>query len=178
MAVLSVIGESNFSVIGIVMILVALVTMVSWLLLCGCCGKNSGDNKQGAENVEPMSVCSPPPPYYPAEITGQQCIPLAGSACNAALQNLTPTSPPPTDCSPSTISPQTEVPPTIAEMQCPEVACLETSSICTPVGLSKVDINMESVAQGQSALDTLAEIPSITSHFELPKVDLSKIRRS
>ncbi|KRZ10970.1 hypothetical protein T11_6245 [Trichinella zimbabwensis] len=48
-----------------------------------------------------------------------------------------------------------------------------------PVAANKVDLKMENlehintfqkVSQDQSALDTLAEVPSITSRYELPKI--------
>ncbi|KAL1246174.1 E3 ubiquitin-protein ligase TRAIP [Trichinella spiralis] len=85
--------------------------------------------------------------------TQQQSIPtLAAPQCHITVSMPPPVSPPPME------SPASDALSVVTETLSPEA----TSA---PATVNKVDLEMQSWAQGESALDTMANVPSITRSY-------------
>ncbi|KRZ04715.1 hypothetical protein T11_9413 [Trichinella zimbabwensis] len=152
-----------FQVFGVVITLAATTAL---LMLCGWCKKKKHDGQQSASSTDKVETCVPSAPDNPDECQTVKDIPMVIPDYNAAKPIPTPASAPSVVCPPSEDLTFTTETPTKAVP-------------AAPVAANKVDLKMESWAQGQSAMETLAEVPSITSNYQFQtKVNHNRITKA
>ncbi|KRX11829.1 hypothetical protein T07_11616, partial [Trichinella nelsoni] len=111
------------------------------LVLCGWCSKKEGDgNKQAAppRSPQPLYPCYPPGQVYPQQMGVQRFMPMP-------VPNYTAGPSPPI------------LTPFPAAASAPPTASVESED--------GVDPELEDMAKGQSARDTMADVPSIKDHL-------------
>ncbi|KRZ53229.1 hypothetical protein T02_12162 [Trichinella nativa] len=121
------------------------------ITLAGACAnkdKSEDENAPTPEMLQSENDCSRTcTPYTP-----QQSIPtLAAPQCHIAVPM------PPPVILPLMISPASDALPVVTETLSREATA--------PAAANKVDLEMQSWAQGESALDTMANVPSITRSY-------------
>ncbi|KRZ03947.1 hypothetical protein T11_9184 [Trichinella zimbabwensis] len=160
-----------FQVFGVVITLAATTAL---LMLCGWCKRKKHDGQQSAsstDKVETVWACVPSAPDNPDKCQTVKDIPMVIPDYNAAKPVSTPVFPPPTASAPSVICPPSEDLTFTTETP-------TNAAPVSPLAANKVDIKMESLAQGQSAMETLAEVPSITSNYQFQtKVNHTGIKK-
>ncbi|KRZ67483.1 hypothetical protein T10_1195 [Trichinella papuae] len=157
--VLSYTNSLPFQVFGVVITLAATTAL---LMLCGWMKRKKNNGQQSAsstDKVETVWACVPSGPDNPDECQTVKDIPMVIPDYNAAKPVSTTVSPPPTASAPSVICPPSEDLTFTTETP-------TKAAFVVPVAADKVDLKMESWAQGQSAMETLAEVPSITSNYQ------------
>ncbi|KRX55443.1 hypothetical protein T09_5527 [Trichinella sp. T9] len=137
---------------------ITLAGTVGLLLICSWCVKKE---KRKYENAPPPEMlqsgtdCSRTysSTYATYVYTPQQSIPtLAAPQCHIAVPIPPPVSPPPM------VSSASDALPVVTET-------LSREATTAPAAANKVDLGMQSWAQGESALDTMANVPSITRSY-------------
>ncbi|KAL1227551.1 Formin-like protein [Trichinella spiralis] len=127
--------------VQILMLLIAFAAMIAFLVLCGWCSKGERDgNEQAAplRSPQPLYPCYPPGQVYPQQMGAPGFMPMP-------VPNYT-AGPPPTILA-----------------QFPAAAPAPPPASVEPEG--GVDPELESMAKGQSARDTMADVPSIKDHL-------------
>ncbi|KRX12777.1 hypothetical protein T07_838 [Trichinella nelsoni] len=127
--------------VQILMLLIAFAAMIAFLVLCGWCNKGEGDgNKQAAppRSPQPLYPCYPPGQVYPQQMGAPGFMPMT-------VPNYIVRPSPPI------------LTPFPAAAPAPPPASVE------PEG--GVDPELEDMAKGQSARDTMADVPSIKDHL-------------
>ncbi|KRX69716.1 Protein bicaudal D [Trichinella sp. T6] len=127
--------------VQILMLLIAFAAMIAFLVLCGWCSKGERDGKEQATPLrppQPLYPCYPPGQVYPQQMGAPVFMPMT-------VPNYT-AGPPPTIPTPFP-----------AAAPAPPPASVEPED--------GVDPELEGMAKGQSARDTMADVPSIKDHL-------------
>ncbi|KRY31772.1 Exosome component 10 [Trichinella spiralis] len=139
-------------------VVITLAGTVGLLLICSWCGnknESEDENPPPPEMLQSETDCSRTysATYATYVYTQQQSIPtLAAPQCHITVSMPPPVSPPPME------SPASDALPVVTETLSPEANS-------APATVNKVDLEMQSWAQGESALDTMANVPSITRSY-------------
>ncbi|KAL1227266.1 E3 ubiquitin-protein ligase TRAIP [Trichinella spiralis] len=158
MDILNTLNVPNSLSIQIFAVVITLAGTVGLLLICSWCGnKNESKDKNPPppEMLQSETDCSRTysATYATYVYTQQQSIPtLAATQCHITVSMPPPVSPP------SMESPASDALPVVTETLSPEANS-------APATVNKVDLEMQSWAQGESALDTMANVPSITRSY-------------
>ncbi|KRX23424.1 hypothetical protein T07_9847 [Trichinella nelsoni] len=145
--------STNLLSVQIFAVVITLAGTVGLLLICSWCANKDESEDENAPPPEMLQsetdctrTCSAT--YATYVYTPQQSIPtLAAPQCHTAVPM-----PPPV------VSPASDALPVVTETLSPEA----TSA---PAAVNKVDLEMQSWAEGESALDTMANVPSITRSY-------------
>ncbi|KRY10334.1 hypothetical protein T12_10380 [Trichinella patagoniensis] len=145
-------NTTNSLPVQIFAVAITLAGTVGLLLICSWCIKKDESEYKNAptpEMLQSETDCSRTyTPYTP-----QQSIPtLAALQCHIAVPMPPPVIPLPM------ISPASDALPVVTETSSREATT-------APAAANKVDLEMQSWAQGESALDTMANVPSITRSY-------------
>ncbi|KRY31131.1 Protein bicaudal D [Trichinella spiralis] len=127
--------------VQILMLLIAFAAMIAFLVLCGWCSKGERDGNEQAPPLrqpQPLYPCYPPGQVYQQQMGAPGFMPMP-------VPNYT-AGPPPTI--------PTQFP---AAAPAPPPASVESED--------GVDPELEGMAKGQSARDTMADVPSIKDHL-------------
>ncbi|KRX55939.1 hypothetical protein T09_1539 [Trichinella sp. T9] len=145
-------NETNSLSVQIFAVVITLAGTVGLLLICLWCAnkdKSEDENAPTPEMLQSETDCSRTyTPYTP-----QQSIPtLAAPQCHIAVPM------PPPVILPLMISLASDALPVVTET-------LSREATTAPAAANKVDLEMQSWARGESALDTIANVPSITRSY-------------
>ncbi|KRZ89327.1 Protein bicaudal D [Trichinella sp. T8] len=127
--------------VQILMLLIAFAAMIAFLVLCGWCSKGEGDGKEQAAPLrppQPLYPCYPPGQMYPQQMGAPRFMPMTVPNYTAGPPQTIPT-------------------PFPAAAPAPPSASVEPED--------GVDPELEGMAKGQSARDTMADVPSIKDHL-------------
>ncbi|KRZ01703.1 hypothetical protein T11_9403 [Trichinella zimbabwensis] len=148
MAFLNAPADSSVLEVQILMLLITFAATIALLLLCGWCSKRDDDENRQAtspESVQPMYPGFPPVQPYSQQMGAQAFMPMAVPNYTAGL--------------PPTILTGFPVPPPAAPAAPPPAPAASAEPE------DGVDPAMEDMAKGQSARDTMADVPSIKEHL-------------
>ncbi|KAL1232766.1 3-hydroxy-3-methylglutaryl-coenzyme A reductase [Trichinella spiralis] len=151
-------NATNSLSVQIFAVVITLAGTVGLLLICSWCGSKDESKDENAPPPEMLQFETDCSRTYSATYATyvyalQQSIPtIAAPQCHIAVPMPPPVSPPPME------SPASDALPVVTETLSPEA----TSA---PATVNKVDHEIQSWAQGESALDTMANVPSITRSY-------------